>query len=574
MSCWSTLGISPTSDQQVIKKAYAAAAKKHHPEEDPAGFIQVKKAYQQALAQSKILLQEDIDIPDGTEHIPSSLAGAGRSTIDFSVLQHPEDPSFIESTFDPEEEKAIDYTKLQQQEPEPTEDNESAPLLYDDLVNQAESILAERRRALLETAQAITRSAKQCKKNLVWKDFFESNEFLDLQKDRQFSLEFLRLIYKNRLNFGQSYKLNDILISFMKSWMLIWAQDGVIKREYNQLAMYAYTIHVDYHKKRKNIVKGSAILILGSLLILLIVILHSRHEDGSTKHAATYTPPPMVDKDRDDYDPSSQLSQGPALVFAAITEGKTYKECAVQMNLFGVSEEDYVNLQQIYTVGGETLLREAIEKLLSECQGSSTDSNDVQADADSPLNSASNEAYREYLDDPVDYWDRAWIYFIFEAITFDQPYEAYGELLQSRSISEADCIALKQVYAESGESALLDDISRLISANPLWSDASSDAAQSGEGNPDSNRPAEVYSEYLSNPAAYWKRSKTYIVYEVIVQHQFYDDHKDSLKSMGVSKKDFEYFQQIYAENGRIALLDAITNLLSENSGASSSAPSP
>nr|WP_086938478.1 J domain-containing protein [Thaumasiovibrio occultus] len=50
MSYWHILGISPTDNEDEIKRAYRAQLKHHHPEDDPEGFQQLKQAYDQALA--------------------------------------------------------------------------------------------------------------------------------------------------------------------------------------------------------------------------------------------------------------------------------------------------------------------------------------------------------------------------------------------------------------------------------------------------------------------------------------------------------------------------------------------
>ena len=47
---WTVLGLEPTKDVSAIKRAYAEKAKTCHPEEDPAGFLQLRQAYQAALA--------------------------------------------------------------------------------------------------------------------------------------------------------------------------------------------------------------------------------------------------------------------------------------------------------------------------------------------------------------------------------------------------------------------------------------------------------------------------------------------------------------------------------------------
>ena len=61
--CWSTLGIQPTNSQRDIKKAYAQLVKKHHPEDDPAGFQKANEAYQRALELAKQLASNDAQEP-------------------------------------------------------------------------------------------------------------------------------------------------------------------------------------------------------------------------------------------------------------------------------------------------------------------------------------------------------------------------------------------------------------------------------------------------------------------------------------------------------------------------------
>lgn len=47
---WIVLGLEPTMDVSAIKRAYAQKTRTCHPEEDPQGFLELRKAYQAALA--------------------------------------------------------------------------------------------------------------------------------------------------------------------------------------------------------------------------------------------------------------------------------------------------------------------------------------------------------------------------------------------------------------------------------------------------------------------------------------------------------------------------------------------
>lgn len=49
MNCWAVLGVSHEADARTIKRQYAALLKRCRPDEDPAGFQQLREAYEQAL---------------------------------------------------------------------------------------------------------------------------------------------------------------------------------------------------------------------------------------------------------------------------------------------------------------------------------------------------------------------------------------------------------------------------------------------------------------------------------------------------------------------------------------------
>lgn len=71
MKYWAVLGIDPTTDESVIKKAYAKQLQVHHPEEDPEGYQLLREAYEWAKERARELKDEeaysDIDESEWTE---------------------------------------------------------------------------------------------------------------------------------------------------------------------------------------------------------------------------------------------------------------------------------------------------------------------------------------------------------------------------------------------------------------------------------------------------------------------------------------------------------------------------
>lgn len=58
--CWQVLAIAPTSDARVIKQAYAALLPDNKPDKNPVGFIALREAYEQALAE-RVFYAEDLE---------------------------------------------------------------------------------------------------------------------------------------------------------------------------------------------------------------------------------------------------------------------------------------------------------------------------------------------------------------------------------------------------------------------------------------------------------------------------------------------------------------------------------
>jgi tetratricopeptide (TPR) repeat protein len=55
MTSWEILGIEPTDNSSIIKKAYAKKLKVHHPEDDPEGYQRLREAFDKIMKQQKVM---------------------------------------------------------------------------------------------------------------------------------------------------------------------------------------------------------------------------------------------------------------------------------------------------------------------------------------------------------------------------------------------------------------------------------------------------------------------------------------------------------------------------------------
>jgi len=92
MSIWQTLELSPTRDEGEIRRAYARQLKKHRPDSDPAGYQQLREAFDEAKrrAQADIIVDHedstaDILPPIQEKHEPEPLIQQGEVANGFTV---------------------------------------------------------------------------------------------------------------------------------------------------------------------------------------------------------------------------------------------------------------------------------------------------------------------------------------------------------------------------------------------------------------------------------------------------------------------------------------------------------
>ena len=133
-SIWTALGIDPTREVSAIKRAYAEKAKSCHPEEDPEGFLQLRRAYEAAL-----------DWAENGEAAPPSAPVPGEEA--------PEDPGW----------SLTEGPEIMDEGPNPFADHPAA-------------------RAFRELY-----TGKRRRDPKAWMDYFTSDDFLDAAWERRFA---------------------------------------------------------------------------------------------------------------------------------------------------------------------------------------------------------------------------------------------------------------------------------------------------------------------------------------------------------------------------------------------------
>lgn len=91
---WTILELEPTRDGAAIRRAYARLSLKYHPEEDPAGFLRLRAAYQKALAYAQGSAEEELPVPSqeepeeaGWQIAPDASGGASNPFQDHEAVQ-------------------------------------------------------------------------------------------------------------------------------------------------------------------------------------------------------------------------------------------------------------------------------------------------------------------------------------------------------------------------------------------------------------------------------------------------------------------------------------------------------
>lgn len=197
-SIWTILGLEPTKEVSAIKRAYAQKARTCHPEEDPEGFLELRKAYQAALNYA------ENDFPDPVEQEESG------AEEEYSDDEFGDDGG--------EDDGGWALADEMDEGPNPFEDCEA--------IQQFLALY----------------TGKQRKNPKTWLDYFTSSAFLDVSREPRFTL--LLLEHVTRLE--PEWPVN---VEFT-SWLSTAYQFGVDRRVYrdddgNERKEFNYRVELD-----------------------------------------------------------------------------------------------------------------------------------------------------------------------------------------------------------------------------------------------------------------------------------------------------------------------------------------
>ena len=195
MSCWKVLGIEPTADKAVIKRAYAVMLKLNKPDENPQGFSQLHAAYKQALQQSPRYAEAVVE----EEHETVSISAQDGNILDSAIDQTQSRPHLdvpVEYSIEQQHELTAAPQLHSPHALEPVMQADDEELYFDDLDEAWENLVDSTHHALSSPARA---NDKDC-----WTFIEETDALYDLQ----FKAEFSYFLFEKLLEYYEQQHLD------------------------------------------------------------------------------------------------------------------------------------------------------------------------------------------------------------------------------------------------------------------------------------------------------------------------------------------------------------------------------
>lgn len=327
MDIWKTLGIAPTMDKKVIRRAYAAKTREIHPEEKPEEFRQLHAAYQEALGYAEFMSK--IDWSEDVEPAPKQ---------------------------EPDREEQEDQ-KQQSQEPESEEPEAAAELL---------SYFAENQEKHQQSVDAFVK---------YWKEFqspYRNPEVLDWWKEYLASEEFQEIRYHSQvlhllaeeINDKFFYGIDDVKLLFWDAYGFQEDEEDTLQGDQRRLFKSLYPAYEKQQRILQNaheaakydkiirVFAGVAAVVIIAVCIFAFVTYRKRREEG-LQYLANYMAQEYADTSFSEPEYKGTANDG-SFVYVLHSEVHPELEITAQVR------DNYANAVRIFEVV------ENYEKLLFE----------------------------------------------------------------------------------------------------------------------------------------------------------------------------------------------------------------
>lgn len=202
MNIWKTLGIEPTRDVTAIRKAYAQAARRYHPEEQPEEFQRLHTAYEKALEYARTAPRPSGSGIGGQYKPPSKVYNSlGNKSVPkktSSVFTGGSGSSSRGSRVDSGPRRRpraqVEIVPLGGRKPAGPEPDW---LREETAEGQAELF---RRNPAIDAFRVIWQDGKKAREKTAWREYFTSPVFLGVQREQGFTAALLELVEKDVKN--------------------------------------------------------------------------------------------------------------------------------------------------------------------------------------------------------------------------------------------------------------------------------------------------------------------------------------------------------------------------------------